>query len=63
MNASAALPAEPDASALERARSGERQAFDALVAPLMPRLHAFALRMVADHADAGDVVQEALLKG
>ncbi|MCA9713320.1 MAG: RNA polymerase sigma factor [Myxococcales bacterium] len=44
------------------ARAGEAGAFDALVRPLLPRLNAFAYRMVAHPEDAAELVQDALLK-
>lgn len=44
------------------ARAGEEGAFDALVRPLLPRLEAFALRMLAHPEDAAEAVQDALLK-
>jgi RNA polymerase sigma-70 factor (ECF subfamily) len=47
---------------LASARAGEDGAFDALVRPLLPRLEAFALRMVSHPDDAAELVQDALLK-
>ncbi|MCH9687958.1 MAG: RNA polymerase sigma factor [Deltaproteobacteria bacterium] len=41
---------------------GEEGAFDALVRPLLPRLNAFALRMLAHPEDAAEAVQDALLR-
>ncbi|HYZ09398.1 MAG TPA: sigma-70 family RNA polymerase sigma factor [Pseudonocardiaceae bacterium] len=41
------------------AAGGDRQAFDALVRLHTPRMYRVALRIVADPADAEDVVQEA----
>lgn len=47
---------------LAAARRGEDGAFDQLVRPLLPRLNAFALRIVANPDDAAEIVQDALLK-
>ena len=47
---------------LEAARAGEPGAFDALVRPLLPRLQAFAYRMLAHPDDAAEAVQDALLR-
>ncbi len=55
---------KPDASPeqLAAAQAGEQGAFDALVRPLLPRLSAFALRMLAHPEDGAEAVQDALLK-
>lgn len=53
---------EDDPERLAAARRGEEGAFDALVRPLLPRLEAFALRMLAHPEDAAEAVQDALLK-
>ncbi len=47
---------------LAAARAGVEGAFDALVRPLLPRLEAFALRMLAHPEDAAEAVQDALLR-
>ena len=52
----------PDAALVAAARDGEEGAFDRLVRPLLPRLDAFALRMVSHPDDAAELVQDALLK-
>ncbi|MEM7152312.1 MAG: RNA polymerase sigma factor [Myxococcota bacterium] len=44
------------------AKAGDAGAFDALVRPLLPRLEAFAYRMLTDREDAAEAVQDALLK-
>ncbi|MCA9688503.1 MAG: RNA polymerase sigma factor [Nannocystaceae bacterium] len=44
------------------AKAGEEGAFDALVRPLLPRLEAFAYRMLAHPEDAAEAVQDALLR-
>jgi RNA polymerase sigma factor (sigma-70 family) len=53
---------DADADLVERARSGDRSAFEALVAEHLPRLRAIALSVVHQPATADDVVQEAFLK-
>jgi RNA polymerase sigma-70 factor (ECF subfamily) len=45
-----------------RAKSGDRDALQALLAGARPRLSAVALKMVKNRDDAEDVVQEAMLK-
>lgn len=45
-----------------RARSGDRAAFDRLVAGELPRLRRIARRMIGHPEDADDVLQAALLK-
>ncbi len=52
----------PSESLLDRARAGDRAAFDALIAPELPRLARVARRMIGHPQDTEDVVQEALLK-
>jgi RNA polymerase sigma-70 factor, ECF subfamily len=47
---------------LARARSGDGEAFAAMVLPYAPGLYRRALRMTGNPADAEDVRQEALLK-
>jgi len=54
--------AEDDPARLAAARAGEEGAFDTLVRPLLPRLEAFAYRMLAHPDDAAEAVQDALLK-
>jgi len=49
-------------SLLEAARSGDEQAFRALVEPLARELHAYAYRMLGGFHDADDVLQESRLK-
>lgn len=62
MKPSAAIHRE-DPALVEAARQGQPGAFDALVQPLLPRLEAYATRMVAHPEDAAELVQEALLRG
>ena len=50
------------ADALERARFGDRQAFEALVTPQLPRLRRVVRRMVGDPDDTDDLVQDTLLR-
>ncbi|MBN8613517.1 MAG: sigma-70 family RNA polymerase sigma factor [Deltaproteobacteria bacterium] len=46
---------------LDRARRGDRDALDALLAQAAPRIRRFARRMCRSEADADDVVQDTLL--
>src|SRR5436190_19419830 len=54
--------ANADPELIERARSGDRQAFGQLVVLYQRRVYATARRMVGGHADADDVSQEAFLR-
>jgi RNA polymerase sigma-70 factor (ECF subfamily) len=47
---------------LERARFGDREAFDALVSEELPRLRGVVRRMVGHPEDTEDLVQESLLR-
>ncbi|HEV7554627.1 MAG TPA: RNA polymerase sigma factor [Kofleriaceae bacterium] len=47
---------------IERMVAGDRTAFDALVAPELPRLRSFLMRLVANPHDADDLVQETTLQ-
>jgi len=47
---------------LARAQQGEADAFEKLTAPLAPKLHSVARRVVGNREDAEDVVQESLWK-
>ncbi len=53
---------EDDPERIAAAVAGRQGAFDALVRPLLPRLEAFAYRMLAHPDDAAEAVQDALLK-
>jgi RNA polymerase sigma-70 factor (ECF subfamily) len=53
---------DDDAGLLERARRGERAAFDALVAPHLPRLRSFLHRLVAHPGDADDLAHDTTLQ-
>ena len=53
---------ETERARVKAAKAGEEGAFDGLVRPLLPRLNAFAYRMVAHPEDAAELVQEALIK-
>jgi RNA polymerase sigma-70 factor (ECF subfamily) len=55
------LPLE-EAALLQAAQAGDRDAFAALVAPLLPGAYQFALRVLGDPQLAEDVVQEALVR-
>ena len=52
-----------DEAGLEAARGGDREAFSALTRALVEPLRGYALHMVANAADAEDLVQETLLRG
>ena len=47
---------------VQRARAGDRQAFDALVGPLIEPAYRLACGILIDHSAAEDVVQEAALR-
>ncbi|MEM7306831.1 MAG: sigma-70 family RNA polymerase sigma factor [Planctomycetota bacterium] len=47
---------------LERARTGDREAFDQLVRAHFPRVYAVAFRLVGNHEDAEDLAQDAFVK-
>jgi len=51
-----------DEALLERSRRGDRDAFAALVNRYQDELYTMALRMLANPADAADVVQETFLR-
>lgn len=57
-----ATQVESDSTLLERAQAGDGAAFADLALGLYPSLMHSALRVVRNHADAEEVVQEALLK-
>lgn len=56
------MKVDPDRELVERARAGERAAFDLLVARYQSRLLRLVLRLLRDQAEAEDVVQETFLK-
>ena len=47
---------------LERARAGDREAFDRLVRGQFPRVYAVAFRMLGNHEDAEDLAQECFVR-
>jgi RNA polymerase sigma-70 factor, ECF subfamily len=51
-----------DAELIDRARGGDRLAFEAVIAPHRRALRAHAYRMLGSPEDADDVVQDALLR-
>ncbi|MGH2952746.1 MAG: RNA polymerase sigma factor [Solirubrobacterales bacterium] len=55
-------PAETEAVLVERARGGDRVAFEELVRRHADRLYAVVLRFVADGDEAQEVTQEAFLR-
>lgn len=54
--------AEAEAVLVERARGGDRAAFEELVRRHADRLYAIVLRFIADRGDAQEVTQEAFLR-
>jgi len=55
-------PAEGEPALVERARAGDRDAFEELVRRHADRLYAVVLRFVADGDEAQEVTQEAFLR-
>jgi RNA polymerase sigma-70 factor (ECF subfamily) len=51
-----------EASCIERARGGDREAFDALVRAHYERIYACAFRLIGNHEDAEDLAQECFVK-
>ena len=56
------VPAEGEAALVDRARAGDRDAFEELVRRHAERLYAVVLRFVADGEEAQEVTQEAFLR-
>ena len=56
------LRQEEDEALVARTRRGEREAFDLLVERYKERLYATVYHMTANHEDANDLVQDALIK-
>jgi RNA polymerase sigma-70 factor (ECF subfamily) len=56
------VPAEGEAVLVDRARAGDRDAFEELVRRHAERLYAVVLRFVADGEEAHEVTQEAFLR-
>jgi len=54
--------ATAEAEFVERARSGDGEAFDRLVRLHFPRVYALLFRLVGNHEDAEDLAQEAFIK-
>lgn len=55
-------PAEEELLLVERAREGDRRAFDALVHTHFPRVYSLLFRLVGNHEDAEDLAQECFVK-
>jgi RNA polymerase sigma-70 factor, ECF subfamily len=62
MKAAAAGETDPESELLEAARSGDEDAFRALVEPHRKGLHAHCYRMLGSVHDADDALQDALLR-
>jgi RNA polymerase sigma-70 factor, ECF subfamily len=56
------ISAEQETTLVDRARSGDEQAFTELVEPLRRPLFAYVYRMVTHRADAEDLMQEVLVR-
>jgi RNA polymerase sigma-70 factor, ECF subfamily len=52
----------PDSALITRVQRGDMDAFDALIAPLLPRALRLARRLMRNVQDAEDLVQEAALR-
>ena len=50
-----------ESALLERARAGDNEAFEELVAPYRAQLHAHCYRLLASAHDADDALQDALI--
>jgi len=62
-DARALTASRPETSRLVvRVRAGDVDAFDALISPLLSTAYRCALRLLGDHHDAEDLVQEACLR-
>ena len=58
-----ARPTLPEQARLvARVRAGDGEAFDALITPLLPIAYRVARRLLGDHDDAEDLVQDACLR-
>lgn len=57
-----AIGADTDAELVERAKQGDRDAFESLVRRHADRVHSVALRMLGDPGDAAEATQEAFLR-
>jgi RNA polymerase sigma-70 factor (ECF subfamily) len=58
---SASLPPSEEGRLIEAARSGDLEAFNALIRAYQDRLYNVAFRIMGDHDSAWDAVQEALI--
>lgn len=56
-----AVVSDPDSDLVERARSGDRAAFESLVERHLPRVWRVVWRIIRHHEDCEDVVQEVFL--
>jgi len=53
---------DEDQELITRTRSGDREAFDALVLKYQKQLYAMLYRMVSNHEDAADLLQKTFIK-
>ena len=56
------MPAPDERQLIELAKAGDHEAFRALVERYMKQAYTIAIGVVADHADAQDIVQDAFVK-
>jgi len=56
------MPSNQVAALLQRARTGDAEAFEQLIEPHVGRLYNYLARMVGDPADAEDLTQDAILR-
>ncbi len=47
---------------LKKAQAGDKASFEALIAPILPRLFNLAFQLTRNHDDAGDAVQDSVIK-
>lgn len=62
MNAGAASGEEADPVLVERARGGDRAAFDELVRRYVPKLYGMVFSMTGNHEDTDDLLQDVFLR-
>jgi RNA polymerase sigma-70 factor (ECF subfamily) len=55
-------PSSSNSSLLKKAQAGDKASFEALIAPILPRLFNLAFQLTRNHDDAGDAVQDSVIK-